>query len=153
MSELTADRFAEFYRALHSRDDEVRDPFAWQVRLARQVCEGVWPRVIDLPTGSGKTSCIDVAVFALACQANREGARTAPRRIFFIVDRLDYSDADHLVFSDGNFEYVIYDGSIDYAAAVSIPDDSSIPGDYQPGLSGTPTDITGNSTANDCQIF
>ena len=61
---------------------------------------------------------------------------------FFIVDRLDYSDADHLVFSDGNFEYVIYDGPINYASPVSIPDDSSIPGDYQPGLANSaPTDI------------
>jgi hypothetical protein len=63
---------------------------------------------------------------------------------FFIVDRLDYSDADHLVFSDGNFEYVISDAPINYASPVSIPDDSSIPGDYQPGLVNTaPTDITG----------
>jgi hypothetical protein len=62
--------------------------------------------------------------------------------IFFMVNRLDYSDADHLVFSDGNFEYVIYDGPINYAAPVSIPDDSSIPGDYQPGLANAaPTDI------------
>ena len=50
--------------------------------------EGDWPGAIDLPTGSGKTACIDVALFSLACQAGRKVAeRTAPRRIFFCVNR------------------------------------------------------------------
>jgi len=55
-------------------------PFPWQERLAAQVMEQGWPSVIDLPTASGKTACIDIAVFALACGRG-------PRRIFFIVDR------------------------------------------------------------------
>jgi CRISPR-associated endonuclease/helicase Cas3 len=54
--------------------------FPWQERLAAQVMEQGWPPVIDLPTASGKTACIDIAVFALACGRG-------PRRIFFIVDR------------------------------------------------------------------
>ena len=75
-------------------------PFAWQTGLARRVLgvvptqngsgAGGWPEVIALPTASGKTACIDIAVFALAVQADhlREGQRiTAPRRIFFVVDR------------------------------------------------------------------
>src|SRR5690606_16526217 len=48
-------------------------------------------RYIKMPTSSGKTAAIDVAVFALAYQAasrNRPAGRlTAPRRIFFVVDR------------------------------------------------------------------
>ena len=55
-------------------------PFPWQERLAKQVVEEDWPEVIDLPTASGKTACIDIAVFALACGHGS-------RRIFFIVDR------------------------------------------------------------------
>src|SRR5689334_16668230 len=83
MSQLDATRFAEFYRALHGPG---RSPFPWQERLARRVCAGAWPRVIALPTAAGKTGCIDIALFALACQAGTEG-RTAPRRVFFVVDR------------------------------------------------------------------
>ncbi len=42
---------------------------------------GDWPR-IGLPTASGKTALIDIAVYALAM-----GAPGAARRIFFVVDR------------------------------------------------------------------
>jgi CRISPR-associated endonuclease/helicase Cas3 len=69
--------FGEFYKAVHGYD-----PFPWQSRLAEQVCAGEWPEAISLPTSAGKTASLDVAVFALACQAN-----TAARRIFFVVDR------------------------------------------------------------------
>ena len=43
-----------------------------------------------LPTASGKTACLDIAVFVLAVQADRLRVNqriTAPRRIFFVVDR------------------------------------------------------------------
>jgi CRISPR-associated endonuclease/helicase Cas3 len=83
VSALTADRFAEFYRAAHGTTGDPKfGPFPWQERLARRACGGDWPRVVALPTAAGKTACIDVAVFALACRA-----RHAPRRIFFVVDR------------------------------------------------------------------
>ncbi|MDE1926903.1 MAG: type I-U CRISPR-associated helicase/endonuclease Cas3 [Burkholderiales bacterium] len=72
-------------------------PFAWQSALARRVlasqAEGrspAWPDAIALATASGKTACIDIAVFCLAAQADRmaEGQPvTAPRRVFFVVDR------------------------------------------------------------------
>src|SRR5579885_1774499 len=63
-------------------------PFPWQAMLAEQVTGGRWPRVLDLPTASGKTACLDIAVYALAAQADRPlDARTAPRRIWFVVDR------------------------------------------------------------------
>ena len=83
MTRLSAAQFSDFFRELHGRP-----PYSWQTRLAERAVEGDWPGAIDLPTGSGKTACIDVALFSLACQAGRKVAeRTAPRRIFFCVNR------------------------------------------------------------------
>ena len=76
--------FAGFYRAAHKGGE----PFPWQKRLAAQVLAGGWPGAIAVPTGCGKTSVIDVAVFALAAQAGLSGReRTAPLRVFFVIDR------------------------------------------------------------------
>ena len=102
---LHASDFDEFFQALWGKA-----PFAWQRSLADRViysgesstptsdsgAEGrglgktAWPEAIALPTASGKTACMDIAVFALAAQAGRLDvgeAITAPRRIFFVVDR------------------------------------------------------------------
>jgi len=77
MSILDPSDFGQFFRELHPN----KEPFPWQVRLAERVCRKGWPTIIDLPTASGKTACIDIALFALAT------ARKAARRIFFVVDR------------------------------------------------------------------
>jgi len=64
------------------------DPFPWQVELARRACSGDWPEFLSVPTGSGKTTALDAAVFALAAQASRPPAkRTVGRRIFYVVNR------------------------------------------------------------------
>jgi CRISPR-associated endonuclease/helicase Cas3 len=64
------------------------EPFPWQQMLAERVAGGHWPAALDLPTGSGKTACIDIALFALAAQADEPiERRTAPRRVWFVVDR------------------------------------------------------------------
>jgi CRISPR-associated endonuclease/helicase Cas3 len=77
--------FGEFYR---DAAGQPLSPFPWQSRLARQVFNDGWPDCIDLPTASGKTACIDIAVFVLACQASLPpDQRTAGRRIFFTVNR------------------------------------------------------------------
>lgn len=58
-------------------------PFEWQAQLAQQVVStGRWPSVIDLPTGSGKTSALDIAVYAMSILP-----QAMPRRIAFVVDR------------------------------------------------------------------
>ncbi len=76
--------FAEFYRALN--DD--RAPFPWQVRLADEVATNERWRSIGVPTGLGKTACLDIAVWWLASQAHRPpGQRTAPTRIWWVVNR------------------------------------------------------------------
>ena len=72
------EEFAEFFRCVHGYD-----PFPWQARLMKQVLmRGKWPDVIDLPTGTGKTAVLDVAVFAMSRRPE-----TSPRRIVFVVDR------------------------------------------------------------------
>jgi len=98
---LSESDFADFFASLWGNK-----PFAWQKALAGRVLQDSpsartdagaaeagrppWPDVIDLPTASGKTACIDIAVFALAVQAARLTKTepiTAPRRVFFVVDR------------------------------------------------------------------
>ena len=76
--------FAEFYRAINGRD-----PFPWQSRLAAQVADTErWPAEVGVPTGLGKTACLDIAVWWLASQAHRRPVkRTAPTRIWWLVNR------------------------------------------------------------------
>lgn len=80
--------FATFFGELYKdQDGTPLTPFPWQERLAERACRGDWPDCIAVPTASGKTAVIDVAVYALAAQADLGDKRTAPRRIFFVVDR------------------------------------------------------------------
>ena len=106
MAAQTERQFANFFRALWGQQ-----PFAWQDALAKRVldveplangsAQCPWPDAIALPTASGKTASIDIALFALASQASRlegmdEGQRiTAPRRVFFVVDRRVIVDEAH----------------------------------------------------------
>jgi CRISPR-associated endonuclease/helicase Cas3 len=83
VNDISHVRFAEFFHALHHRE-----PYSWQSRLAARAISGNWTGIIDVPTGCGKTACIDIAIFACACEAQRAPKdRTAPRRIFFCVNR------------------------------------------------------------------
>ena len=117
MTRLDPTDFLEFFSELWGGDTT---PFAWQSALAKRVlsasrdadrpavghatrgADGLrsWPDAIALPTGAGKTACMDIAVFALAAQAHAEpsgagGAVAAPRRIFFVVDRRIIVDEAH----------------------------------------------------------
>ncbi len=82
---LSPSHFTAFHAAVHGG----RQPFAWQQRLLEEIIrDRAWPRVLDLPTGSGKTTCIDIALFALALDATNDPAeRWCPRRIAMVVDR------------------------------------------------------------------
>lgn len=86
MVELNAEGFVDFYKCLHGHT-----PYPWQTNLAKKVIEtGKWPESINVPTGCGKTSCIDIAVYALACNPEKN-----PRRILFVVNR-------RIIVDDGN---------------------------------------------------
>lgn len=83
--------FDSFYRLVNGRD-----PFPWQSRLAEQVRGGDWPSLIGVPTGLGKTSCLDIAVWALAAQADiAPEERTAPTRVWWVVNRRLLVDDTH----------------------------------------------------------
>ena len=78
-----ADDFSEYFRSVYEYE-----PFLWQWELAHQVLTQGWPDVLALPTAAGKTAVLDIALFALAAQADLPPyARKAPRRIVFVVDR------------------------------------------------------------------
>lgn len=85
MTPVTADRFVEFFQSVHGENYE---PFPWQRQLVSQVLEtGHWPDLVDVPTGLGKTSMLDIAVFVLAASARADRRSGGRRRIFFVVDR------------------------------------------------------------------
>lgn len=82
---LSTSHFGDFHAAVH----DGKRPFAWQLRLLEQIVDDkAWPSVLDLPTGVGKTTCIDIALFALALDVeNQVTSRWCPRRIAMVVDR------------------------------------------------------------------
>ncbi len=69
--------FETYFREVHGYE-----PFPWQRRLADRVLESGWPSLLDLPTGSGKTSALDIALYTMAARPE-----VAPRRAFLVVDR------------------------------------------------------------------
>ena len=81
---LVVDDFAAWFAELWGFE-----PFDWQTDLVAQVHrDRRWPDLVDLPTGTGKTSLIDIAVFLLALDAESDpGERWMPRRIVNVVDR------------------------------------------------------------------
>ena len=93
---LTLGDFPVFFNALWQdpASGEPLTPFPWQVELLAQLdAERRWPKLIDLPTGSGKTSILDLAVFLMALDGLRPAEdRWMPRRVALVVDRRQVVD-------------------------------------------------------------
>lgn len=89
LSKLASEQFPQFFEAVHGYP-----PFRWQSRMASEVLvSGNWPEYVSLPTSAGKTALIDIAVFALACEAHLSPAeRKTPLRTFFVIDRRVVAD-------------------------------------------------------------
>lgn len=82
--------FSRWFRAVNAG----RDPLPWQSRLAHLVASSGWPGDIGVPTGLGKTACIDIAVWAMAAEAgDPPSERRHPRRIWYVVNRRLLVDA------------------------------------------------------------
>lgn len=87
MTALTTSDFRSFFQELWNG----AVPFDWQQELVDQIIETRrWPDLIDIPTGLGKTTAIDIALFALAVETSETSDRSAwvfPHRIAMVVDR------------------------------------------------------------------
>lgn len=80
---LTPADFRPFFAALNGGNR----PFAWQERLLGVlVSTGKWPDAIAAPTGTGKSSVVDIHTFANALFAVGAGPRVA-RRLSVVVNR------------------------------------------------------------------
>ncbi len=80
---LTIHDFPAFFREFYGEE-----PFPWQTRLAKQVWSTRnWDLCLNIPTGTGKTMIVVIALFLLALEIAEGGPRRLPLRIFFIVDR------------------------------------------------------------------
>lgn len=98
---ITRDEFGAFFAALDAALDAARNsapneapkekqkryPFRWQEEVLDHICEhGVWPERINAPTGSGKSSVVDIHLFANALTAVGAAPRV-PRRLCVTVGR------------------------------------------------------------------
>ena len=83
MTKLTLSNFDEFFAAMN--DGHV--PFSWQCELLEYIVRtGRWPDQIAAPTGAGKSSVVDVHIFANALFVAGEAPRV-PRRLHTVVNR------------------------------------------------------------------
>ena len=79
--DLSVSDFSEFFQAIHGYH-----PFPWQENLLNTLAQNdQWPDMLDLPTGTGKTATLDIAVFHLALRV--DAPWKAALRIVFVVDR------------------------------------------------------------------
>lgn len=80
---ITREEFGDFFAALNGG----HAPFSWQEEVLDHICEhGVWPERINAPTGSGKSSVVDIHLFANALAAVGAAPRV-PRRLCVTVGR------------------------------------------------------------------
>ena len=89
-----APSFAGFYRAIHGRERRSRGKSDWPGRSPRR---NGWPEQVGVPTGLGKTACLDIAVWWLADTGGpiTRQRRTAPTRIWWVVNRRLLVDSTH----------------------------------------------------------
>ena len=82
---MESDRGSFFEQAFHRLNSD-RTPYPWQRRLFLEMTDSKWPQVVPLPTGSGKTSVLQIWLLALAWSL-REETGSIPRRLAWVVNR------------------------------------------------------------------
>ena len=106
---IAREEFGAFFAAINGE----HYPFSWQEEVLDHICEhGVWPERINAPTGSGKSSVVDIHLFANALAAVGAAPRV-PRRLCVTVGRRALVDsqatrADKIL---GCLEDALADGS------------------------------------------
>lgn len=79
-----AEFFANNYKVLRPS----YAPMKWMERMFDDVVRGKYPRLVDLPTGAGKTELLIVWLLALAWFGmNRGRSQAVPRRLVWVVNR------------------------------------------------------------------
>ena len=87
---IAIEDFGDFFEAVHGAG---RRPFAWQEDLLRRLVDtGTWPEQIIAPTGAGKSSVVEIHVFAVALFAVG-AAQSLPRRLAVVVNRRALTDS------------------------------------------------------------
>lgn len=80
----------EFFE-IHYRHLRPHSAMQWMGRMFGEVTRGEYPRLLDLPTGTGKTELVLVWLLALAWygvnRAKCESVQPVPRRLVWIVNR------------------------------------------------------------------
>ncbi|OLO68469.1 type I-U CRISPR-associated helicase/endonuclease Cas3 [Actinomyces oris] len=87
---IAIEDFGDFFEAVHGAG---RRPFAWQEDLLRHLVDtGTWPEQIVAPTGAGKSSVVEIHVFAVAL-FSVGAAKRVPRRLAVVVNRRALTDS------------------------------------------------------------
>ena len=87
---IAIEDFGDFFEAVHGGG---KRPFSWQEDLLRHLVNtGTWPEQIVAPTGAGKSSVVEMHVFAVALFAVGAAERV-PRRLAVVVNRRALTDS------------------------------------------------------------
>lgn len=74
--------FIDAFRILNP----ARESYPWQKKLFSDLIRNEWPHIVPLPTGSGKTTVLQIWLLALAWTL-RAKTGWVPRRLVWVVDR------------------------------------------------------------------
>lgn len=115
MTGLGRDDFGQFFGAVNGG----HRPFSWQLELLDHLCDtGRWPHVLSAPTGAGKSSAVDVHIFASALSALGRAPRI-PRRLAVVVNRRGLVDS-HAQHADALRAALASEGGVVGAVAAAL---------------------------------
>lgn len=79
---------AEFFTSNYKLLRPSYAPMKWMERMFTDIVSGQYPRLVDLPTGAGKTELVVVWLLALAWFGMRRSeSQVVPRRLVWVVNR------------------------------------------------------------------
>ena len=84
MDQIAGSFFLDVFRTLNP----ACEPYPWQKKLFSDLIGNDWPHVVLLPTGSGKTTVLQVWLIALAWTL-RSKTGSVPRRLDQVTDEAE----------------------------------------------------------------